>query len=91
MVPQALLRVELAEAPVAGISASLPLGTDAVDLLPVLRQLAEGGEGLAADLNHIVGVASFPDGLGSMQLFWMGASVYCHQVVSSVVTFLFNA
>ena len=71
MVRKALLCVESDEASTAGERVGPELGVGAVNLLLVLRQLAEGGEGLAAHLHHLVGR---PNCLCSTQLFGMGAS-----------------
>ena len=78
MVRQALLCVETDEASTAGEGVGPELGVGAVNLLLVLRQLAEGGEGLAAHLHHLL---SGPDCRSCTQLFGMGASVQINQVV----------
>ena len=72
MVRQALLCVETDEASLAGEGVGPELGVGAVNLFLVLRQLAEGGEGLAAHLHHLL---SGPNCRSCTQLFGMGASV----------------
>ena len=66
VVPQALLRVESDDASFAGEGVGPQLGVIGVgggmNLLLVLRQLAEGGEGLVAHLHHLVAA---PNGLFS--------------------------